>query len=174
MLPVDEVGDEVHGAGTVEGHHGDDVFQPLRLEVFQGLSHSRGFQLEHAEGPALRQELVGLGVIEGDGVEVHGHPLGLPYQPGGVGEDRQGAEAEEVHLEEADLLDGPHGVAGDHLGPLRVLVERDVLDQRLVGDHDAGGVLGRVAGEPLQRFGGVPQLCELRAAPDRFRQLRRL
>src|SRR2546426_11177127 len=60
--------------------------------------------------------------------------------------DRQRPEPEEVHLEEPELLDRPHRVAGDQLRPLGVLVEWDVLIEGLVGDDDGRGVDGGVAG----------------------------
>ena len=53
-------------------------------------------------------------------------------------------------------------------------VEGDVLHQRLVGDHDAGGVLASVAGETLEPLGRLPELGDLGPFLDRLGQGRAL
>ena len=93
---------------------------------------------------------------------------------------RQRLEAEEVELHQARLLDVFHRVLGDqHLGA-RVAVERHDLDQRLAPDHDAGGMGGGVAVEPLHLQRDLEQprhllvvvahLLQARLALDRLRQ----
>ena len=79
----------------------------------------------------------------------------------GVLHDRQVAQAEEVHLEQADPLD-----------PLHVVLRVDVVVaelisgvqsiERILRDHDAGGVGRGVTRQPLDRRGGVEQLAHLR------------
>ncbi len=66
---ADVIGDEVHRAGTIERHHGDDVIQAGGFHLHQPLGHPRTFQLEDAQGVAFAEELVGLRVVGGDVVE---------------------------------------------------------------------------------------------------------
>ena len=63
-------------------------------------------------------------------------------------EDRQGAQPQVVHLQEAELLELLPGHWVDDV--LAVLAERDVLDDGAVGDHDAGGVRRDVARHALE------------------------
>ena len=85
----------------------------------------------------------------------------------GLLDDREVPEAEEVELHEADLLDALH-VELRHDLVLGGLEERHVFGERLLGDDDAGGVLGRVAHLALEVQG---DLHELRHARVLLRQL---
>ena len=69
------------------------------------------------------------------------------------------AQPEEVHLEQAELLDVPHGELRHDLGVAPLLLERDDLDERAVGDDDAGGVDRVLANEALERTGEVDDLA---------------
>ena len=59
------------------------------------------------------------------------------------------AQAEEVHLEQAELGDVVHAELRDDLG-VALLLQRQVLGERLVADDHAGGVDGVVADEALE------------------------
>ena len=72
----------------------------------------------------------------------------------------QGLEPEEIELDEPDFLHVPHRVLGRDF-VVGALVQRDVVRQRLVGDHDAGGVGGGVSGKALERAGRRHQLPDL-------------
>ena len=76
-----------------------------------------------------------------------------------VPDQRQRAEPEEVHLQEADALDLLHRPLGDDF-VLLALVERDELGQRPRRDHDAGGVDGRVPGHALEPLRDGEQLLD--------------
>ena len=164
--PVDEVRDQLHRSRPVERDHGDDVLQALGPEAAERVAHARRLQLEHAEGLGLAEELVGRGVVEGDLVEIELDPPGLADQLDRVGEHGEGAQPQEVHLEQAELLDRPHGVAGDELRALGILVERNVLVQRLVGDHHGRGVHGSVPRAAFQGPGDLPELLHLGLGAD--------
>ena len=99
-------------------------------------------------------------------------PLRLLDELHGIADHREGLQAEEVHLEQPELFDGTHGEPGDQLGPLGVLVQRHALHERLVRDHDRGGVNGGVARAALQRLGHGPQLGHARIALDLLRERR--
>ena len=53
-----------HRAGTIERHQHDQVLETVRPHVDQRAPHALTFNLEHADGFAARQHLVGLGVVE--------------------------------------------------------------------------------------------------------------
>ena len=58
VLAVDVSLDVVHRAGPIQRHHSDDVAEAVGLELAQRLAHARTFELEHAAGIALRNQLV--------------------------------------------------------------------------------------------------------------------
>ena len=64
-------------------------------------------------------------------------------------DDVEVAQAEEVHLEQAELGDVVHVELRDELG-LALLLQRQVLGERLVADDHAGRVDGVVADEALE------------------------
>ena len=66
---------------------------------------------------------------------------------------------EEVHLEQPERLDVAHRVLRHELGVGALLLQRQVLDQRAVADHDAGGVDRVGAHEALERPRHVDDLA---------------
>jgi hypothetical protein len=76
-------------------------------------------------------------------------------------DDAQVAQAEEVHLEQAQLVDSVHFVLGDNRGVLgttarlRLALHRQVLGQRVARDHHRGGMDPVLAAEPLEALGNV-------------------
>ena len=83
-------------------------------------------------------------------------PLDLAQR---VADERQRAQAEEVHLQQADALDFLHRPLRDDF-VLLALVERDELGQRPRGDDDAGGVDRGVPGHALEALGDGEQLLD--------------
>ncbi len=88
------------------------------------------------------------------------------------------AQAQEVHLEQADLLDRLHRELRDRAEhALAVLVgagvgelQRHDVGQRPVGDHDRGGVDRGVAHDPLQALRDVDDLLRGRVLVARLAQ----
>ena len=74
----------------------------------------------------------------------------------GILNDRQVSQAQEVHFKEPQLLNGGHGILGDH----RIIVFRQghIAAHRLRRDHHTGGMGGGVAGHALQAHGNIHQL----------------
>jgi hypothetical protein len=66
VLPLDEVlvHAAVERAGPEERERGDQVLEAARAELGDHLPHAAAFHLEDADGVALGEELVGLGVVE--------------------------------------------------------------------------------------------------------------
>ena len=80
----------------------------------------------------------------------------------GLAQDGQVGQAEEVHLQQADVGDILHGELGHHrflAVALAAALQRHVAGQRLFGDDDAGGMGAGVAGDALHPPGGVNQVA---------------
>ena len=89
----------------------------------------------------------------------------------GVVEQGQRPQAQEIHLEQADLFQVAHDPLGRDDRPRRALpavvaladdaLQRHVVGQRPVGDDHAGGVRAGVAVGAFQLAGDVDQLADL-------------
>ncbi len=108
-----------------------------------------------------RQHLVRLLVVERQLVDLDADAVGLLDDLERRLDDVQVAQPEEVHLEEAELGDVVHVELGDELG-LALLLQRQVLGERLVADHHGRGVDGVVADEALEAHRQVDDLLDLR------------
>ena len=80
----------------------------------------------------------------------------------GVVEDRQVAQAEEVHLDQAERLAARVVELRDDLAVLEPAHDRDDVDERLAGHDDAGGVHAPLALQALEAEGGVDDLLRVR------------
>ena len=75
--------------------------------------------------------------------------------------DVEVAQAEEVHLQQAEVFDAVHLVLRDHrrvldrAAGLGLALDRQVLGERLAGDHDRGGVDAVLAAQPFEAAGDV-------------------
>ena len=118
-VAVDHAG--AQGARAVQGDKSDDLLVGVGLHVLDGGGHTGRLYLEHAGRVPLAEKLVDLGVREVDlvHIDVHAGGAGLDagldrirhaVDVGGVGvrvadvrerlvDDRERAQAQEVHLE---------------------------------------------------------------------------
>ena len=71
MLTTDELRNIAHRTRTVEGVHSNEVFEHGRLEFAQVFLHTLRFKLEGAHSASLLIELVGLGIVDGNVVEIN-------------------------------------------------------------------------------------------------------
>ncbi len=163
-LAAGVVGDEPHRAGPVQGDQGDEVLELARADLAQRLAHPLGLELEHAHRLPRGQHLVRLGVVQRQLLDVELGPVRALDDVNGVLDHVEVAQAEEVHLQQPDLLDRPHRVLGHGLvralapggavsragAPVLGELQRDDLLQRPVGDHHRGGVDRVVADDPLE------------------------
>ena len=104
VLTVNEVGDVVHRTRTVQRVHGDEVLEGRGLQLAQVLLHTGRLELERTDGLAFAIELVGLGVINGYGVNVDIDAKALLDVGHGLLDDGEGLQSQEVHLDEARVL----------------------------------------------------------------------
>ncbi|MPM27380.1 hypothetical protein SDC9_73890 [bioreactor metagenome] len=151
-----------HRAGSVERADGRDVVEAVRLHRAQQRPHRPAVQLEDAEGVTGLQQLEGLRVVQGELLQ---HDLLVPVEPDvlqRVGEDGEVAQAEEVHLDQAQRLARRVVELGDDLAVLLALHQRDDVHDRL-GRHDhPAGVHAPLPLQPLQAHRGVDDLAHLR------------
>ncbi len=149
------VGVHAHGPRPVQRDDGDDVLEAGRLHPAQQVAHRPAVELEHAERVTTSQQFVGGRVVERHRVEVEfDAPVGLDVLDG-VTDDRQVAQPEEVHLQQADGLARRIVPAGDDGPVLRTPPQRNRLDERL-GAHDhRAGVHAGVADQALQPARGL-------------------
>ena len=83
------------------------------------------------------------------------------------------AQAEEVHLQQAERLDVPHPELRHDLLVGALLLQRDDVGQRPVGDHDPGGVDRVLPDEALERLREVDDLAHERVGVVGLLQLGR-
>ena len=180
VLAFNIFGDKVHGPRPVQGDSRDDVLQAAGLQLLHKGLHARAFQLEDAFRMACAQRSQDCLIIIVNGFHTQrtaggilqdrlsGHPgfsrrisaarglYGTVGHPHRVLDDRQGPQAQKVHFQKSQLLDGGHGELGGHgtvLGP----GQGDQVLRRFRTDHDAGRVDRAVAGQSLQTPGHVDQ-----------------
>ena len=139
----------------------DTSSKRARRQGPQQRPHRGGLELEHADGVAPGEQLVGGRVVEGDGVDVEADAAGALDDRQRVGDHVEVAQAQEVHLQQAQVLDAVHLVLGDDGGGLGVLarlglaLDGQVVGERLLGDHDRGGVDAVLAAQALEAPGHV-------------------
>ena len=170
MLAGDEPGDGVHGAGAVEGDDSGQILNGLRFHLDADAGHAGGFHLEDAGGAAAIEHFKGLRVVvrQLGQLEVRLPPLDELF---GVVQNSQVAQAQEVHLQQAQLLQGGHHILSDHA--LIVPRQGHVVVHRQPGDDHTGGVLGSVTGHPLDGTSGINEVVDARVVlvllPEGFR-----
>ena len=154
---LDEAGDGVHGAGAIEGNDSGDVFNAAGPDAGADGGHAGTFQLEDAHGPALGQHFEGGRIVLRHILHTEGR-IFLAYEAGGILQNGEVAQAEKVHLQQAQLLQRGHLVLAD--GDPVVGGEGDIFADRLFRDDDAGSVGGGVTGHALQGTGDVQQAAD--------------
>ena len=130
-----------------DGHLDHEVVEGLRPRSWQGLHLRTRLDLEDADGVRLAAHLEHCGVLQRQLVEVRPCAGRVLDQLEGFGHHRQGAQAQHVHLDQAQVFDVVL-VELDDAAPFhrRGLDRRDV-DQWLAGDEHAAVVDREVAGK---------------------------
>ena len=171
LVAVAQVGrDGVHGTGAVQADESDDVFEVLRLQTHEHLLHARRFQLEHALRLALGEHGIRLRVVV---IELGDGEVRVLFLDGQlrVSDDRQGAQAQKIHLQQAQLLNLGH-VELCH-GQAVVGGQRQIVVGRFRGDDDARRMGGSVAGHSLHLHGRVDEFRHLRVVVVHLLEFRR-
>ncbi len=158
---VDHAGAQGAGAEERDGCH--DVGIAVRLHAFEQRGHAVGFNLEHAGGVAAGEQLIDFGVHEVNvAVDVHLAPVVRADVRDGFGDERHGAQAQEVHLQQAHVGGHRAVVLGDHHAALGVQLGGHVVPNWVSADDDGRGVHTLAAGQVLKRLGRVDDLLHVR------------
>ena len=107
-----------HGSGPVQGDERGDVIEGGRGQRPHEGAHRPALELEHADGVAPPQHGQGGGVVERQCCRCRAAPPGPLDEIEGELDDVEVAQAEEIHLEQAQLFHPVHLVLGDDGGVL--------------------------------------------------------
>ena len=162
LLALDVLVDQRHGARPVEGVQGGELFEARRLDPPQQVGHAARLKLEDAARAPLAEERKVSGSSSGTSSRSEVDPL-LAHDLDRVVDDGEGAQAQEVHLQEPEALDDVHVPLGHDLlfVALGDLVEGHELVERARRDDDARGVDRGVAGQPFEAAADLDDLLDL-------------
>ena len=149
VFGIDVFVDEIHGARSIEGVQGDEVFYRIGFGAFQDILHARGFELENRGAFAFSQQLEGLPVVLGD-IAFHEIDAPLLKEIERVFYEGQGLESEKIHFDKAAILEVIHRVLGGDIAGLGILVERHKIGEFGFADDDASRVDGAVSVQVLE------------------------
>ena len=144
----------------MERNDGHDVFEILRLGLHQQVLHPPALELEHADDVCTLKQIVRCFVVQRKRTGVHVNPLGAQQRQSPL-DYRERAQAQHVHLQQADRLQRVHVVLRADV-PVRSLVQGHELGHRPGCNHHAGGVNRGVTGHALQPLGNLPELLVFR------------
>ena len=132
-----------------------------RLHLRHHVGEALRLHLEDAVGVAAGDELVDRRVVDGDLVGGERRLVGVvpPHPLERLVDHGEGLQAQEVELDESGRLRVVLGELRDQRVALVVLVDRDVLPERPVGDDHAGGVKAGLPVQPLERHGDVEDVA---------------
>ena len=97
VLSLDVLGDKIHGARTVQGNAGDDIFQAVGLQFLHEALHPRALELEDTVRLPCADIVQHLCVIVIDLLHINGG-LFLPRHLHRVLDHSQRPEPQEIHL----------------------------------------------------------------------------
>ena len=155
-------------AGTKQRHQRDDVFKTVRLQTVDQVLHAARFQLEYGGGlGGLEGDEAGT-VIQRDGGDIRALAdiLALQCQAvtnivQGPVDNGQGAQPEEVELDQTDRLHIVLVELGNDTLPALFAVKRGKIRQFAGRDHHPPGVFAGITGDPLQLQRHVDQALHL-------------
>lgn len=106
MLPFDEI--FRHAASQrprpVEGHHRDQILEPVRVKLHEKGREAGGFGLEHTDGVSLAEHAAGFLIFRGNIVDIQMDAPVFLYHFQGIMDDRQVSEPQKVHLQKPQLF----------------------------------------------------------------------
>src|SRR5450631_4051708 len=163
-LALDEVVNHaaLNRPGTIKRIQRRQIFDRSRLVPAQHVAHATRFKLKYARCQrTVKYLLVGLWIVELNRLQIDFRVPVLLDQLYAIVNDRQRGQAEKVHLQKSQLLDGLHVVRSHNFV---VLVERNghQLRQRLRRNNHACRVYSRSAHQALQLARRVDQLTNRR------------
>ncbi len=146
---------------AIEGVRSDDVPEVIGPHLLQKIADAAAFELEDPFCFAALQERKGLLVVERELVRIDLLAGRLLDDLDRFAENGQIPEPEKIHFQKASRLDISHRPLGDDVGLAGDAAERDVFRQRLVGDHNGGGMRPHIAGQPFDFLSEVEHLADV-------------
>ncbi len=165
------LGDEFHRAGTVKRDQRDNVVELLYVELLRQTRHSAGLHLEKTDRFAAVIESKRSGIVEWNILQRKVW-LALVNQGQRILNDGQRFQSEEIHFQEAQIIERSHGVLADHVVAFHVATKRDVIRQVAIRDHHSRGVHTGIARQAFENFRVIKQLPGRRLGGDRSFQFR--
>ena len=162
----DIFGDAFHWTRSEKRNHGNDMMDGLGLHLHQVAGHAAAFQLEETDRMPFADELVYFGVINRDVAEGELDAVTLADVLAGFGHDRERHQPQEVHFEQAKIVDEVHFVLRDRLDRQFITaagrsMQREVFGEGLVTDDHAGGMRAHVAQAAFHPTSGIKQVLHL-------------
>ena len=158
--------DVPHRPRAVEGDEGDEVLELRRLHLAERVAHPGRLELEDARRVAAGEHRVRLPVVERERPDVD-----TPDEIDRLVDDVEVAQAEEVHLQEAEIDHVPHPELRDDLRVGALLLQGHDLDEGLRADDDARRVDRVRPRQTLERSRQVDDLLRHRVGVDGLPQL---
>ena len=162
----------VHRPGAVERDYRRNVLNAFRFQPDADARHARRFNLEDAGRFAAGNHVERRGVVLRDVLQPEAG-FALLYALHGVVENRQVAQAEEVHFQQSEFFERRHDVLA--YNGILVFRQRDVLVHGAARNHDARRVRRRVARHAFQRARRVDEVSHFLAVSvevgEGFREL---
>ena len=123
VASFDEIRNQVHGTGTIQGNECRDVFHGTDLKFFAKITHAAGFQLEHPQRFRPIQKIISFLVVQRQVIDWDFYFVGLLHHLAGIADDGQGFEPKKIHFEQTQVPDRIHRVLRDQR-PIFVLLQR--------------------------------------------------
>ena len=105
MFTTDELRDIVHRTRTVERVHSDEVAHDGRFELLHVLAHTQRLKLEYTYRASLLEQFVGIGIFDGDMVDIHLFASCFLDILEAFLDDSQSLKSQEVHLDQSNTFD---------------------------------------------------------------------
>ena len=170
LLIVDIFRDRVHRTRPIKRDPCDDIFEAGRLQIFHKLRHAAAFQLEHPTGVACGDHFVNARIVVIHFREIDLDAVIFLDHLQRVANDRQVAQAQKVHFEQAQFLDRRHRKLRRRA--LIRQIQRHIFIDRRLGDHHARRVRGRVTRHTLDRLRHVDNLARFHIGLVHLREFR--
>ena len=132
---LNEPRDGIHRSRPVKGNNSRDIFNAAGSDACAYGGHPGTFQLEDACRTASCQHFKRRGIIFRNGI-YRKVRFGPANHAGGIFQNGQVAEPEEVHLQQSELFQCGHGILAYRHAVIRR--ERDIFAYRFFGNHHTG------------------------------------
>ncbi len=151
MLAINEVVDHaaLNRAWAVQRIQCRQIFDSCWLVTPQDIAHAVRFKLENRGRVASREQLVGLGILQRQVVDLHLHAAILFDHLHRVMQHRQRRQPQKIHFQQADAFQRVHvKLRGDFVAV--GFIYRNNLRQRLRRNHHACRMCRSVPRQPFQ------------------------